>query len=341
MPANPIAVTPEDLVGEVRHVVLLACPDVSVLEAAGPAEVFSRVDGKLREAGRTRSRPYQVHLVAADDNAALRWGSGIQFRPECTFRDVDFPIDTLLVIGGYDVWTGGSAPQMLEWLRTVCPTVRRYGSVCTGAFVLAEAGLLDGQRATTHWYYCERLAREYPNVVVDSEPVYIRSGALSTAAGVTSGMDLALSMVEEDAGIDIAMRVARAMVMYVRRPGWQSQFSSALALQGSSRVSFRDLPFWLVENLGSQLSVAELAHQVAMSPRNFSRQFVSDFGMTPARFVANLRAETALRLLTESSKGREAIAQECGFGSLDAMERALKKVRARFTPPSPPQTPPP
>jgi transcriptional regulator GlxA family with amidase domain len=306
-------------------VVLLACPDITLLEAAGPAEVFSRVADKLREAGRLRSRPYQVHLVSADDSADMRWGSGIEFRPECTFRQVDFAVDTLLVIGGYSVWTGESAPDMLEWLRQTCPAVRRYGSVCTGAFVLAQAGLLDGQRATTHWYYCERLAREYPAVVVDSEPVFIRSGPLSTAAGVTSGIDLALSMVEEDVGLDIAMRVARALVMYVRRPGWQSQFSSALALQGSTRLSFRELPFWVIENLHMPLSVAELAQKVAMSARNFSRQFVAEFGMTPAHFVGNVRAETALRLLAESGKGREAIAQECGFGSLDSMERALKK----------------
>jgi transcriptional regulator GlxA family with amidase domain len=190
---------------------------------------------------------------------------------------------------------------------------------------LAEAGLLDGQRVTTHWFFCERLAREYPAVTVDPEPIFIRNGRLSTTAGVTAGLDLALSMIEEDLGLEISLRVARALVLYLRRPGWQSQFSSALALQAPSRLTFRELPFWIIENLRESLTLENLAARLSMSPRNFSRQFVKDFGVTPQRFVTRLRVEMAKRLLGESTRSREDIAIECGFGSLDALERALRR----------------
>ena len=316
---------PADLVGETRHIVLLACPNISALEAAGPAEVFSRVAHKLREAGRVRGRPYQVHLLSVQRDAALGAGSGIHFTAECDYRNFSLPIDTLLVIGGLDAWCGNQDPELLSWLNLAAENSRRFGSVCTGAFLLAEAGLLHGQRVTTHWYFCERLAREYPQLIVDPEPIFIRNGKLSTAAGVTSGIDLALSMVEEDHGLDIAMRVARGLVLYVRRPGWQSQFSNALALQGATRLPFRDLPFWVVENLHLPLSIDDLAAKVAMSPRNFARQFAAEFGTSPARFVNALRTETALRLLGDSMKSREEIASDCGFGSIDSMERALAK----------------
>jgi transcriptional regulator GlxA family with amidase domain len=318
---------PIDLVGEPRHIVLLACPQSSSLEVAGPAEVFAIAANKLREAGRVRGRPYRIHLVSALPGALTPGASGIRFAVEGSYSEIDVPIDTLLVVGGLDVWNGRGEVALLHWLRGQARAARRLGSICTGAFVLAEAGLLDGQRVTTHWYFCERLAREYPALVVDPEPIFIRQGALSTAAGVASGIDLALSMVEEDLGLDIAMRVARALVLFVRRPGWQSQFSSTLALQGSARLTFRELPFWVVENLDQPLTVQDLAARVAMSQRNFARRFSSDFGVSPARFVADLRAETALRLLGDSDKSREAIAAACGFGSIDSMERALARDR--------------
>ena len=265
--------------------------------------------------------------MSAVKDMPMGQSSGMRFVAECHYSEYIGPIDTLLVVGGLDVWSGEQAPDLLQWLRQKADTSRRYGSVCTGAFLLAQAGLLDKQRVTTHWYFCERLAREYPQLVVDAEPIFIREGKLSTAAGVTSGIDLALSMVEEDAGLDIAMRVARGLVLYVRRPGWQSQFSQALASQASSRLPFRDLPFWVLENLHLPLSVADLADKVAMSERNFARQFALEFGVGPARFVNELRTETALRLQAESVKSREAVAAECGFGSVDSMERALVKAR--------------
>jgi transcriptional regulator GlxA family with amidase domain len=325
-PARSDRTSPDELIGAPRDIVLLATPSTSSLEVAGPAEAFRMTVEKLAEAGRSRSRHYRIHLLSAVDTATIETTGGIAFVPHAFYRDYEGPMDTLLVVGGLDVWNGRERPELLAWLRERSATVRRFGSICTGAFTLAEAGLLDGQRVTTHWFFCERLAREYPAVTVDPEPIFIRNGRLSTTAGVTAGLDLALSMIEEDLGLEIALRVARALVLYLRRPGWQSQFSSALALQAPTRLTFRELPFWIIENLRESLTLEDLAARLSMSPRNFSRQFVKDFGVTPQRFVTQLRVEMARRLLGESTRSREEIALECGFGSLDALERALKRA---------------
>jgi transcriptional regulator GlxA family with amidase domain len=314
-----------DLIGEPRRIVLLATPMTSSLEIAGPAEAFRMTTEKLAEAGRNRSRHYSIHLLSAVDTATIQSTGGIPFVPHGFYANYRDSIDTLLVVGGLEVWNGRDAPELLAWLRERAGEVRRYGAICTGAFLLAEAGLLDAQRVTTHWFFCERLAREYPGLTVDPEPIFIRNGRLSTSAGVTAGLDLALSMIEEDLGLEIALRVARSLVLYVRRPGWQSQFSSALALQAPTRLTFRELPFWILENLRESLPLEVMAARLAMSPRNFSRQFSREFGVTPLQFVTQLRVEMARRLLGESTRSRDEIAMECGFGSVDALERALKR----------------
>jgi transcriptional regulator GlxA family with amidase domain len=238
-------------------------------------------------------------------------------------------IDTILVVGGVNIWTGESNPQLLRWLREQSRKVRRLGSVCTGAFVLAQAGLLDGRRATTHWCFTQKLKEEYPRVNVDPEPIFVRDGKVVTAAGVTSGIDLCLSLVEEDLGLDIALRVARALVLFVRRSGGEKQFSTALAFQSSSRIPLRELPIWIVENLAKPLGVDQLAARLGMSVRNFSRTFAREFGSTPAKFVARLRVETAKRLLEDSEKSMEQVAVECGFGSVDSMQRNFREQTDR------------
>lgn len=325
MDTEHVSLDAKDLIGEPRDVVLLVAENVSSLEMAGPAEVFLMAARKLTEAGRIRGRPYRVHLVSATDSLAIKTSVGL-YQASSRFSDYHGQIDTLLVVGGLDIWNGAEQPGFFEWLKAAVSRSRRYGSICTGAFVLAQAGLLDGEHVTTHWYFCERLAREYPNINVDPEPIFICNGRLSTAAGVTSGIDLALALVEEDLGLDIALRIARALVLYVRRPGWQSQFSSALALQAPTRLSFRELPFWILENLSQPMTVEEMAARVSMSTRNFSRTFKSEFGLSPQRFVTQLRVEMAQRLLHESDRKKLDIALECGFGSVDSLERALSQV---------------
>ncbi len=310
----------------VRHIVVLATPTAQSLEVAAPAEVFSTAVAKLQEAGREWSPSYRVTIAACSEALEIRSStSGLRIMADCPWFAINEPVDTLIVAGGMTLWTGADQPALLEWVRTIAGRARRTASVCTGAFVLAEAGLLNGRRVTTHWYFSQQLKQDYPTLTVDPQPLYIRDGSVVTAAGVASGLDLSLALVEEDLGADIAFRVARALVLFVRRTGGESQFSTALAFQSSSRLPLRELPLWLIENLHLRHSSDTLAARVAMSPRNFARLFAKEFGSSPARFVEQLRIDTARRLLTESDSSLEHIAQRVGFGSVDTMNRAFRR----------------
>jgi transcriptional regulator GlxA family with amidase domain len=311
-------------------IVVLATPTAQSLEVAGPMEVFGSANFRLREAGRERAIPYEVVLASTNKDLRITsTTSGLQLVAKAPWYRFSGNIDTLLVVGGLNIWTGESNPRLLQWLRQQSKKVRRLGSVCTGAFVLAEAGLLDGRRATTHWCFTGKLKEDYPKVIVDPDPIFIRDGKVVTAAGVAAGIDLCLSLVEEDLGLDIALRVARALVLFVRRSGGEHQFSTALAFQNTSKIPLRELPIWLIENLAEPLGVDELASRLGMSVRNFSRTFAREFGSTPAKFVTKMRVETAKRLLADSEKPLEKIAAECGFGSLDTMQRAFRQETGR------------
>jgi transcriptional regulator GlxA family with amidase domain len=256
-----------------------------------------------------------------------------------TFHSLRGPIDTLLVAGGNGVEDAARDEELLAWLRKTSHRVRRIGSICTGAFLLASAGLLDGKRATTHWKSAAELAEKFTNVTVDPDPIYIRDGNTYTTAGVTAGMDLALALVEEDLGLQVALNVAREMVLYLRRSGGQSQFSTALSLQASDRKQIEEIRSWAVDNLRKDLAVEDLATKAGMSPRNFARVFAKDTGTTPARFVERLRVEAARRRLEESHDKLEKIANDCGFGSVQGLRRSFLRVlrvppkdyRHRFT----------
>ncbi len=315
-----------------RRVVVLAPPTAQALEVAGPVEVFSCVAEKLREAGRERLAGYTVEVVSAVETLHIRSSRGPTLLAQRTFREVDYEIDTLLVAGGMDIWTGEGHPDLLRWVRARCAAARRYGSVCTGAFVLAQAGLLDRKRVTTHWYFCQQLQAQFPKVLVDPEPIFIRDDRLFTSAGVASGLDLALAMVEDDFGQDTALRVARALVLFLRRSAGQNQFSTALAFQGAARIPLRELPIYVLEHLKEPLTVADLARRVAMSVRNFSRVFREEYGSPPAVFVERLRIDTARRLVEESVRGFAEIAAECGLGSAETLRRIFVREFGR-TPP--------
>jgi transcriptional regulator GlxA family with amidase domain len=217
--------------------------------------------------------------------------------------------------------------------------VRRIGSICTGAFLLASAGLLDGKRVTTHWKWARELAQRCARATVDPDPIYIRDGNTYTSAGITAGMDLALALVEEDLGSPLALKVAREMVLYLRRPGGQSQFSAAMALQASDRRHIEELRTWAFDHLDEDLTVEKLALKAGMSPRHFARVFAKEAGITPARFIERLRVEAARRRLEESRDKLEKIATDCGFGSLSSLRRSFLRVlhvppadyRSRFT----------
>jgi len=243
-------------------------------------------------------------------------------------------IDTLLIAGGSAIELDEINLEVVQWLRKIARRTRRIGSVCTGSMLLARAGLLDGRKVTTHWNWCALLAKRCPRADVDPNPIFIRDGNVYTSAGVTAGMDLALALVEEDHGSRLALQVARNLVLYLRRPGGQSQFSAALSLQLTDRKPLRELESWVLDNLNKPLNVPMLAARVAMSPRNFARVFTKEMKTTPAKFVERLRVEAARRRLEESHNSMETIAGECGFGNVNSMrnvfQRALKIAPGQY-----------
>ena len=309
----------------VRRIVVAAFPDVQVLDVTGPLEVFGRTARWLVEQKRRSDLAYKVE-IAGPEAGPLVTSSGFKLVADLAYRDVKSGIDTLLVAGGRGAQHASRDKNLIACVRRAAPRVRRLGSVCTGTFVLAAAGLLTGRRATSHWAWCERLANEYSDVAIDPEPIFVRDGNVYTSAGVTTGMDLALAMVEEDHGHHVALQVARQLVLFLRRPGGQAQFSAQLSMQSADREPLRDLQHWIVDHLADDLSVAALAERVATSPRHFARVFTAQVGTTPARFVERLRVEAGRRRLEESTDGVDAIAAACGFGTPEAMRRAFKRT---------------
>jgi transcriptional regulator GlxA family with amidase domain len=309
-----------------RRIVFLGGSGTEILDLVGPLQVFARAsDMFLRQ--NPAARPiYSVEVVSASRHRSLLTNCGLPVIAHKTFRQVRGKIDTLLVAGGDAIERDEVDPEVVRWLRRISGRVRRVGSVCTGAMLLARAGLLEGRRATTHWNWCEVLIRRAPGANVDPEPIFVRDENVYTSAGVTAGMDLALALVEEDHGSELALQVARNLVLYLRRPGGQAQFSAALSLQASDRQPLRDLETWVLANLHQPLTVSVLAQRVAMSPRNFARVFTKELKTTPAKFVERLRVETARRRLEESQNSMETIASECGFGNVNSMRNVFQRT---------------
>ena len=304
------------------RIAALAFPDVQILDVTGPLEVFSRTSRWLRDHGHRSDEAYQVEIIGIE-RGPFPASSGIRLIADRAYKEVKGGIDTLLIAGGRGVGRHWKDHSLLRWIRAQARSVRRLASVCTGAFFLAEAGLLDGRRATTHWGSCPELARRYPGVRVEPDTIYVHEGSIWTSAGVTAGMDLALALVEEDHGREVALAVARELVVFLRRPGGQSQFSAQLAVQIAEREPLQELQSYIVDHPHEDLSVPTLARRAAMSPRNFARVFTREVGMTPARFVASARVETARRLLEESTEGLEAICEKSGLGTAESMRRTF------------------
>jgi len=300
-----------------RRIVIVAFPDVQPLDVAGPAEVFAI-------AGRMRAGSYSVE-VRAPHAAPLQTGSGYAILPAGDLAGCRGAIDTLVVAGGEGTRDASRDDDLVDWLRAAAGRTRRVASVCTGAFLLARAGLLDGRRATTHWAWASELAEQFPLVDVDPEPIFVVDGPIRTSAGVTAGIDLALAMVEEDLGPEIALDVARQLVVFVRRPGGQAQFSAQLATRAAARAPLRELQAWMIDNLDTDLRVETLAQRTHMSPRTFARAFAREVGVTPAAYVERLRVEAARRELEATDAGIETVASRCGFGTPETMRRAFAR----------------
>jgi transcriptional regulator GlxA family with amidase domain len=321
----------------VRKVLIVLFDGVQSLDVTGPLEVFANIPGNGGDPA------YHVS-TASLGGAPVRTSSGLRVTPDAHLAAVrGQALDLLLIPGGHGA--RHPDPGLITWIRANAPRAARVASVCTGAFLLAAAGLLDGRTATTHWAYCRQLAQEYPGVTVDPDPIFIKDGNLATSAGVTAGIDLALALLEDDLGRDTALTVARHLVVFLRRPGSQSQFSAQLSVQSASRQPLREVQQWITEHPAETLTVESLALKANLSPRQFARAFTAEVGMTPGRYVDQVRIEAARRRLEDTADGIEEAARACGYGTSEAMRRAFiktlgvspaeyrRRFTGRFTPP--------
>jgi transcriptional regulator GlxA family with amidase domain len=306
-----------------RRVVVVAMPCAEVVDVGGILDIFYAVKERLARRGAS-DQGYVVEVVSPVATVCA-W-PGLRLVADRSYRPIRGPIDTLIVTGVDGPDDASRDPDLIRWLARTAPRARRVVGLCTGTFVLAEAGLLDGRRGTTHWAFCDELAQRYPGITVERDPIYVRDGSVYTSAGATAGIDLVLALVEEDLGRRLALAVAQWMVVFLKRPGGQAQFSAQLSTQMAAREPLRDLQAWILEHPGGDLSVDALARRVAMSPRNFFRVFVRDVGMTPGRFVERVRVESARRLLEETSRGVPDVAASCGFGSTETMRIAFRRA---------------
>jgi transcriptional regulator GlxA family with amidase domain len=300
-----------------RIVVIVAPPDVTLLDVTGPWAVFCRAALYVPGA-------YRVVVASTEPGTTVRTKFGLDITCHCSLQDVDPGADTVLVAGSEEGVMGKANPLFLDWLRRRYTSSRRIGSVCTGAFYLAHAGLLSGRRATTHWRYLRQLSDQFGAVHVEAEPIFVRDGSVYTSAGITAGMDLALALVEEDCGARVAQSVARDLVLFLQRHAAQPQLSATLAQRAVDREPLRELQQWLPDHLDHVSGVADMAAHVNMSARHFARLFKRETGIAPGEYLRKLRAEAARRRLEQGSAKKLQVAAQVGFGSARSLQRSLK-----------------
>jgi transcriptional regulator GlxA family with amidase domain len=314
-PETDVAATPDG--HPARVVAMLIYPGVAPLDVAGPLQVFGVANFLSKQ------KLYDV-VTAAPTAAPVTTPIGLALMPTCAMAALPLPVDTLLVSGGGGP-DAGTQPEILDWLRRTAPRARRVGSICTGAFSLGAAGLLDGKRVTTHWDFGAELARRCPAAIVDTDPIFIRDGDLYTSAGISAGIDLALALVEEDQGRSLALNIARYLVLYLKRSGGQAQFSTQLRAQFSTAPAIQKVQRWCPDNLDGDLRIAALSRIAGMSQRDFVRKFRQETGQPPGDYVASVRLEAACRWLAETRLSLKVVATRCGFGTAVAMQRAFMK----------------
>jgi transcriptional regulator GlxA family with amidase domain len=309
-----------------KLVLIVAPPQVTLQDVVGPWEVFCRAE-------QYAPGSYEVAIAATGPALTVETKYGLPILASRSALEVTGEIDTILVAGSQEGVSGRAAPAFLVWLRDAARRTRRMGSVCTGSFYLAHAGLLEGKRATTHWRFLDQLAAQVPQVTVDPEPIFIQDGQIHTSAGITAGIDLALAMVEADCGHMIAREIARDLVVFVQRPADQPQLSRALTQRLAERDPIRQLQQWAPDNLDALTTVEDMAAFARMSSRNFARIFKAQTGMTPGRYLRDLRVEAARRRARETNG--HAAAADVGFGSDRSMRRALRRSVAESGAPPP------
>jgi len=304
-------------------VAFVAYEGISLLDLSGPLEAL-RVASTFADRGEP-SPMYECAVLSAHGGSVMT-ADGVRIATEPVMTADGRALDTLIVPGAFDVCDVRGDRDLIEWVRARAPRCRRICSVCTGTFLLAEAGLLSGCRATTHWLHCESLARDYPDITVDPDATYVRDGSTWTSAGVTTGIDLALALIEEDYGRRVAMQVARLLVVYSRRMGGQPQHSALLSLQEQSTTdAFGELERWIAENLTADLRVEHLAERAGMSPRNFARRYRQARQRTPARAVESIRIDAARRVLEETDDRLDEVARRCGFSNEEHLRGAFAR----------------
>lgn len=305
-----------------RRIVIVVYHGVTLLDATGPAEVF----GTASNADAGGPATYQV-VLASRDGGMITTDGGVDLGTCSLTQASAEPIDTLLVAGGNGVFDVMGDSTLVNWIALEAQRARRCGSTCMGAFLFAASGLLDGRRVVTHWRWCDRLRSEFPDLAVEDDPIFIQDGSLWSSAGVSAGIDMALAMVEEDEGHALALEVARRLVVYLKRPGGQSQFSETLKAQGSDTNggsgALDQLHVWMRDNLSEDLRVERLAEVAGMSSRNFARVFTSRFDMTPAKAVEAMRIEVSKQQLVAQKTAIAEIARQCGFQDDERMRRAF------------------
>ena len=303
-----------------RRIVVVTVPPVDELDLVGPIQVFNSVN---RLAGRAI---YTLEVATTADRRTVDGESGVlSFVARQHVSKIEPPCDSILLVCG--LGTRSVRDRVLSaWLQRMVPKVRRLGGVCVSAFLIAEAGLLDGRRATTHWRFGREMASRFPAVKVEHDPLWVKDGNIYTSAGISAGIDLALAWVEEDCGAALAHEAARELVLFLRRPGGQPQVSVSLASQASEMASIRELQIWIAEHVGARLTVEDLAVRMAMSVRTFERVFTREVGTTPSHYVTQARVEAARRLLERTDRGLKQVASSAGFGSVDVMRRAFVRL---------------
>jgi len=306
-----------------RRVIIVAFDAAQLLDIAGPLQTFATTC-ELVAGDAASTRPYDIVLVSRA-GGPVRTTSGLVVETRPLSAVARLPIDTIIAVGGRGVHVAARDAKLVRWFARAASRARRVCSVCTGAFLLAETGLLAGRRATTHWEFCAALKERYPQISVEADPIYVRDGRVWTSAGITAGIDLALALVEDDLGRSVALQTARHLVVFLKRPGGQAQFSEPLKAQAAAGADeqFAALHAWMANNLAGDLSVERLAAQAGMSPRHFARLYSARHGATPAKAVEVLRVEAARRALEETPAPIKRVAAICGFGDEERMRRSF------------------
>ncbi|WP_255501890.1 GlxA family transcriptional regulator [Olivibacter sp. SDN3] len=305
-----------------KHIVILIPPQTSILDIAGPLEVLSKTNDYIQSTNEQSRTFYITHLISMDNSSVVQTSCGMPVICEGGFSSIFYSIDTV-IIAGRGIYNQNIPQNILDYLRAIVKenSKTRIASVCAGAFILAETGLLNGRKATTHWMLCDQMAFQFPEIKVERDPIFIKDGNFYTSAGISTGIDLTLGLVEEDLGRNVAMKIARILVLYLKRPGSQSQFSTILMIQSTDNLPINQIVQFIQEHLSEDLSVEAMADRLSMSSRNFSRVFTKETGISPAKYVEKVRVEAARRRLEESNLSLDQIAQECGLVNANGLRR--------------------